>query len=61
MVNPPKNVSDFFILITNDKLFYAENIRALLLREKVNVKHNFKFFSEEGFLIENKILRQITF
>ncbi len=51
------NVSDFFVF---DKdchrlTFVAENVRALLLGEKVDVKHNFIFFSEKGNVLQKRI------
>lgn len=50
MLNPPKNVSDFFVFDSycDKTVFIAENIRALILGREVNVKHNFKFFSQDG-------------
>ena len=50
ILNPPTNVSDFFVIDSdcNKVEFIAENIRAMILGRKVNVTHNFKFFSEGG-------------
>ena len=51
------SISDFFVMDRDcDKIsFVAENIRALLLGEKVEVKHNFVFFSGEGNILQKKI------
>ena len=51
------SISDFFVIDRDcDKIsFVAENIRALLLGEKVEVKHNFVFFSGEGNILQKKI------
>ena len=50
MLNPPDNVSDFFVMDTECEkvVFIAENIRAIMLGREVNVIHNFMFFSMEG-------------
>ena len=50
------SISDFFVF---DKdcyriSFLAENVRALLLGEKVDVKHNFIFFSKDGNFLQKK-------
>ena len=51
------SVSDFFVFDRDCHriCFVAENVRALLLGEKVDVQHNFIFFSNEGNIIKKKI------
>ena len=48
MLNPPNNVSDFFVFdgYCDKVVFIAENLRALILGKEINVNHNFKFFSQ---------------
>ena len=50
------SVSDFFVFDTDcHRLsFVAENVRALLLGEKVDIQHNFIFFSSEGNVLKKK-------
>ena len=52
------SISDFFVFDRDcyQLSFVAENIRALLLGEKVEVKHNFIFFSSEGNVLHKKIV-----
>ena len=52
------SVSDFFVFDRDcHRLsFVAENVRALLLGEKVEVKHNFIFFSNDGNFLYKKII-----
>lgn len=50
MLNPPENVSDFFVFDSycEKVVFVAENLRALIMGREVNVTHNFIFFSQDG-------------
>jgi len=54
--NQESSISDFFIFDRDCHRLYflAENLRALLLGEKLNVKHNFIFFSSQGNFLEKK-------
>ncbi len=54
LINPPLNISDFFIFDTDCEkiIFIAENIRALILGHEVTVTHKFLFFSRDGKLLE---------
>tara|TARA_B100001248_G_scaffold238951_1_gene203894 strand:- start:544 stop:1368 length:825 start_codon:yes stop_codon:yes gene_type:complete len=63
MLNPPPNVSDFFVFDTYcDKVvFIAENLRALILGKEINVNHNFKFFSQDGSFLGKKTFRSKDF
>ena len=51
------SVSDFFVFDRDchQLSFVAENVRALLLGKKVDVEHNFIFFSSDGSLLKKKI------
>ena len=63
ILNPPSNVSDFFVIDTdcNRVDFIAENIRAMILGRKINVTHNFKFFSEDGTLLGKQTFKSKDF
>ena len=56
MLNPPENLSDFFIFDSNcdRNVFIAENLRALILGREINVTHNFIFFSQDGSFLEKQ-------
>ena len=56
MLNPPENVSDFFVFDSYcyRTVFIAENLRALILGREINVTHNFIFFSQEGGFLEKQ-------
>ena len=51
------SISDFFVFDRDcyRLSFLAENVRALLLGKKVEVKHNFIFFSSAGNILHKKV------
>ncbi len=63
MLNPPKNVSDFFVFDSycNKVVFIAENLRALILGREVYVTHNFIFFSQDGIFLEKQTFKEKDF
>lgn len=63
MLNPPDNVSDFFVIDSECEkvVFIAENIRAIMLGREVNVIHNFMFFSMEGVFLGKQTFEAKSF
>ena len=62
-INLKNSISDLFIWSSKCTQinFIAENIRALILGKKVDVIHNFKFFSKDGKLISHQRYKANSF
>ena len=63
MLNPPQNVSDFFVFDSycEKVVFVAENLRALIIGREINVTHNFIFFSQDGSFLEKQTFKTKDF
>ena len=63
MLNPPENLSDFFVFDSNcdRNVFIAENLRALILGREINVTHNFIFFSQNGSFLAKQTFKAKDF
>jgi len=62
-INLKNSISDLFIWSSKCTQinFIAENVRALILGKKVDVIHNFKFFSRDGILISHQKYKANSF